>query len=338
MTKKKLDIIIPVYKARDTLFRCLSSIGMQTGIDKVKVYLVNDSCPTGSYASIIKPFQGFIDIEEIILPENSGPGYARQYGIDHSTSPYLMFVDADDTLTNSFVVDALLQAFVRNPNLVLVTSDFYIEQECGDLLPSTDNHIPLYGKVYSRQFLQKYNITFPNLYMNEDFGFQSLAMLYINGLQLHTMHFNDITYIYHYNDKSLTREDVAGQTNLYSTENWLNSIIPIIQQGYKDKLPNTTEFVHTCILELYAMYNYILPYEESRLQKYNQLLYRFRDEILSKYQIVLNDDMLSQIYLLMQSKNKTIESTYQISPIGTLPCIDFYSFLKLMMEGSEDGR
>jgi len=40
---------------------------------------------------------------------NSGPGAARQKGIDNSSSPYIMFLDAGDIVSSRFAMSAALK-------------------------------------------------------------------------------------------------------------------------------------------------------------------------------------------------------------------------------------
>ena len=102
-----IDIIIPAYNAHNTIEKTLLSIVMQNICDKVKVYIVNDNSEQ-NYGLIIKKFEKVLNIKELVLKENKGPGYARQYGIDNSNSEYIFFIDADDVLYDCFSFNALL--------------------------------------------------------------------------------------------------------------------------------------------------------------------------------------------------------------------------------------
>lgn len=96
--KDKINVIIPAYKAHDTILRCLSSIACQTIIDDVSVVIVNDCCPEGDYSEAVQAFSPIMDVREIKMQENGGPGLARQYGIDNTDCEFITFVDADDCL------------------------------------------------------------------------------------------------------------------------------------------------------------------------------------------------------------------------------------------------
>ena len=90
-----IDVIIPAYNAHETIERTLYSIAYQRNSENLNVYIINDNS-IKDYSKEIDFFKNFINIRELKLKENSGPGYARQYGIEHSDSEYIIFIDSDD--------------------------------------------------------------------------------------------------------------------------------------------------------------------------------------------------------------------------------------------------
>lgn len=129
-----IDIIIPAYRAHKTLFRTLASILQQLIIGDIKVTVVNDCCPEGSYKNIIKHFAPFMNIREIKTPKNLGPGLARQYGIDNSTNPYIIFVDADDVLLDCLVVKTLYDKITEYENIPIIVTGTLEETRTGELI------------------------------------------------------------------------------------------------------------------------------------------------------------------------------------------------------------
>ena len=69
MKSEKLDIIIPAYKAQNTIYRTLASIAMQAIIDDIEVTIVND-CDGSDYQDYINYYSKFFKIKEIKMPEN----------------------------------------------------------------------------------------------------------------------------------------------------------------------------------------------------------------------------------------------------------------------------
>lgn len=176
MEEKQIDIIIPAFKVHNTLYQTLCSIAQQTYKDKVKVTIVNDCCPEGSYYKIIKKFKKDLDIEEIKMPKNGGPGLARQYGIDNTKCPYIMFVDADDILLGMAAIENLYKG-IEEHNVGVLFSNFLENNQNNILIPHNSDIIWVFGKIYKRQFLKDNNIYFENIRGNEDALFNKKIIL-----------------------------------------------------------------------------------------------------------------------------------------------------------------
>ncbi len=194
--KADLDIIIPCYNAKETLFNTLASISIQKSAPKFKVYLINDKSDY-DYQDEINNFSDVLDIEEIKLDTNLGPGGARREGINRSNSDYMMFIDSDDLLYNCYSVRNLYQA-VQGYDLCI--SDFIFERD-GVRVVKQRNKIWLHGKIYKRSFLEQYNINFNDTRANEDNGFNRLVLLMNPKIK----YLNKITYVYRENSNSITR-------------------------------------------------------------------------------------------------------------------------------------
>ena len=76
-----IDIIIPLYNSK-TIWYTLASIAYQTDTD-VTVTVVDDcSSKEYDYSKMIEFYQQFLNLQYIRLEKNSGPGVARQKGIE----------------------------------------------------------------------------------------------------------------------------------------------------------------------------------------------------------------------------------------------------------------
>ena len=91
-----VSIVIPVYNANPYLRNCLESIVCQS-FENWECILIDDGSTDGSdeicdeYASLDFRFKVF-------HKQNGGVCSARNYGIDHVSGEWIMFVDADDRL------------------------------------------------------------------------------------------------------------------------------------------------------------------------------------------------------------------------------------------------
>lgn len=203
----RVDIIIPIYNQRDKLIYCLSSIAMQSISDLCDITLINDSSDE-DYSDIINFFQQAINIIEIKINNNKGPGYARQLGLSITKNPFIIFIDADDTFENAYSLEFLYGLMVSKEKPVAVFSSFV--EECSNnkkKVHSKDNTW-LFGKIYSRDFLNRNKIEFLDSRANEDKGFNCQVMLCSQKASENNIKYIDrITYCWKWNKSSITRKD-----------------------------------------------------------------------------------------------------------------------------------
>lgn len=195
-----IDIIIPAYNSKKTIKKTLHSIASQNIIDKFHVYLVND-CGSETYQEEINFFRNMFDIVELMLPFNGGPGVARQYGIDHSDSKYIVFIDSDDYFYSSDSLSTMYNKICFEDSDLLISNFIYERDD--EILIKKKNPVWLHGKMYNREFLQKNDIRFNDTRANEDNGFNRLVFLC--GAKISIL--DKVTYVYSENSSSITRKD-----------------------------------------------------------------------------------------------------------------------------------
>ncbi|MCM1284295.1 MAG: glycosyltransferase [Clostridium sp.] len=106
MKKVKISIVIPVYNTpMEALYRCIHSI-LEQKYPYFEVIIVDDGSNIECYEYLTR--LSLLD-ERILLyrKENGGVSSARNYGIDKANGDYIAFVDADDTIADSFFVNAI---------------------------------------------------------------------------------------------------------------------------------------------------------------------------------------------------------------------------------------
>ena len=194
-----IDVIIPAYNAHDTIEKTLFSIAYQENVRDLNVYIINDASKL-DYSKEIKFFKKMLNIKEVKLDKNVGPGTARQVGIDQSISEYIVFIDSDDVLYSPFALKVLYESIERT-NADVIISSFYEELEDGTIIEHIDDRTWLHGKIYRRDFLENNTIRFNNTYANEDNGFNQLVFLHNSNI----VNIDDYTYLWRYNKNSLTR-------------------------------------------------------------------------------------------------------------------------------------
>ncbi|GFH42243.1 hypothetical protein Hs30E_07940 [Lactococcus hodotermopsidis] len=102
-----ISVIIPFYNAGKTLLEtCESLINQKKTKDlKIEVILV-DNNSTDASVNIAKGFSMiYPETFRYILCEAQGVSNARNYGISHATCEYIMFLDADDTYSETTLQD-----------------------------------------------------------------------------------------------------------------------------------------------------------------------------------------------------------------------------------------
>ena len=96
----KLSVIIPVYKAEATIRRCLDSLLNQPHND-VEIIVINDGSPDTS-GEICQEYAKKYPEIRYIEKENGGVSTARNMGLDLATGDYVVFVDSDDWVYDSY--------------------------------------------------------------------------------------------------------------------------------------------------------------------------------------------------------------------------------------------
>ena len=194
-----IDLIIPCYNAHDTIERTLCSVYMQTLCKDIHIILVDDN--SDKPYDYLKEKYNDLDLEIIRLEKNCGSGCTRRAGMQKGTNKYIMFMDADDTFTNSFAVRRLYD-FIKDNEYDCVTSNFLEDLGNGKFVKHEQDSIWVFGKIYKREFLEKNSIYFNDTRANEDTGFNTVCFFVGNWGYL-----NDNTYIWHYKENSITRRD-----------------------------------------------------------------------------------------------------------------------------------
>ena len=252
-----IDVIIPVYNTNIDIL--LMNLILQTCKDKLRIVIVDD-CSNNSYEESIKYYSKYIDILYIKNKENMGAGLSRQVGIDNSNNPYIMFIDSDDLLYN---IDSINEFLSRIEYYDLISTFEYDEYNDTIFL----NHSTIHGKIYKREFLNKYNIRFNNTRYHEDNYFNNLVLLN-NPRDLELV---ITTYIYRYNKKSLTHID---NKEFERVEVLINNIRDLLNINYNE------DRVKVFLLEKFDYLNRL--YRESDKDK-KEILNRWINKYLNEY-------------------------------------------------------
>ena len=166
-----LDIIIPTYKNKKGLRRTLKSIPFNPNVNVIVI----DDCSNLEYDDILKEYPSLIFYQ---LEKNSGPGMARQYGLDHSNGTYVTFLDTGDYFYEDGL-ETIMNTINKNTYIKLYTFS-YVYDDKNILSDKPDDKT--IGSVYKRSFIEMYNIHFnkEGSYANEDYGFSRACKLILD--------------------------------------------------------------------------------------------------------------------------------------------------------------
>ncbi len=98
------SLIVPIYKIEAYLPKCIDSVLAQTCQD-FELLLVDDGSPDGCGAICDDYARRYPDKIRAVHQPNGGAGAARNHGIELSSGNYLLFIDGDDYLSDSFLAD-----------------------------------------------------------------------------------------------------------------------------------------------------------------------------------------------------------------------------------------
>lgn len=251
-----IDVIIPAYKAHKTIVKTLCSICMQTVSDIVQVIIVNDCCPEGSYENVVKMFSPLVKVKELKMPENGGPGLARQLGIDEGKSPYFTCIDADDVFADELSLNNMLLNIDSNPKVVCACGVF-IELHPDKAIPHHNDMVWMFGKIYRRSFIKKYDIRFNSTRANEDTGFNTKIKLLCSDSDDESIKwFSEPVYFWNDKPDSITRVNDCQYSYDQSFCGWTDNMIEAVNFAKQIKPFNgfITRSAMEFMLHLYTYY------------------------------------------------------------------------------------
>ena len=131
---------------------------------------------------------------KIVSQINQGLSAARNTGLRNATGNFIIFVDSDDTITENFIESLLFASKKFNSEVVMTATTFCSSSNthteklhCGIYNSFTDkvNSLPhggCWNKIYEKDFLDKYNLDFPQGLLYEDNPFTLKVLYYCSSL------------------------------------------------------------------------------------------------------------------------------------------------------------
>ncbi|MDU3191564.1 glycosyltransferase [Veillonella parvula] len=124
-----LSIIVPIYNVEQYLDRCIQSILNQT-YQNLEIILVDDGA-TDCSGAIADSYAAKDKRIKVFHKENGGLSDARNYGLEHVTGDYILFIDSDDFIVN-IMCERLITVASSN-NADIVSCNYYIYRGDDDI-------------------------------------------------------------------------------------------------------------------------------------------------------------------------------------------------------------
>ena len=209
----KISVIVPIYNVETYLYKCLSSLSAQTFRDFEVIAI--DDCSTDNSINVFKDAIAKLNFAKkqvrlIRHKYNRGLSAARNTGINESDSPFVYFLDSDDSITPDCLEVLYNNAFYRDKPVDMVVGNYIIDgPEIGcphihikDSFLSQKEYIRVYCKelVYPmawnrliyKDFIKRYNLYFEEGLIHEDTLWNFMVLDFVNRVKV----INHTTYIY----------------------------------------------------------------------------------------------------------------------------------------------
>lgn len=104
----EVSIVVPVHNGAATVGRCLSSLQAQT-VQSYELIFVDDGSTDGT-REVLEGLLAGCDNARVVAQQQAGVSAARNRGIAEARGKYLLFVDADDTVSPALLEKTLATA------------------------------------------------------------------------------------------------------------------------------------------------------------------------------------------------------------------------------------
>ena len=221
MIEKLVSVIIPIYNAERYILRCVNSVIKQS-YRNIEIILINDGS-TDNSQELCNSLLNCDRRIRVINKENGGVHTARNEGIKIAHGEYITFIDSDDWINEDYILELIKNMEEKKADLIICNyqdvyikgnKEKYIANDNGEdryisICNSVDKIFftnglinPCWGKLYKKQIIKKYNLSFKSLKLSEDtlFNLEYLGYcknIFINSKSLYF-------YVHYENNNNLT--------------------------------------------------------------------------------------------------------------------------------------
>lgn len=198
-----ISVIIPVYNSEKTITRCIKSVLTQI-YSNFELIVIDDGSSDNTWNMMLQ-FSSCPKVK-IIRQKNCGVSVARNVGIKIAQGEYLAFIDADDYVKPTFLLN-LVEQYTKGSNidlavigLIEVKNNVYIKSVYKSGTFSSRSFLNyifdvngpegyLWNKLWKTEIIKKYNIFLDkNVKEAEDLLFTIQYLLHANLVSINDVH------------------------------------------------------------------------------------------------------------------------------------------------------
>lgn len=288
--KKKVSIIVPIYKSEAFLPRLIESMQGQT-YSNLEIILVDDESPDNS-GIICDEYAAIDERIKVIHKKNGGCSEARNSGLELVTGDYLTFIDGDDWMEPDCIeyFVSLMEnndcQMAMSDNLMKESTPKQIDKDSVRILTNeeavctilyVDVPVAAWNKMYVTDIIISNKINFPFSYFGEGLYFSAMAAQ--NCTRIALGHRKVYGYRMNNSNSGTTVRKVQDGINALDHAIYVNDHISIHSKNVKyagDWHVNRTTF---------NLFWYI--YNSGEKKKYKDLLKKTRKELWRTFPSVL---------------------------------------------------
>ena len=184
----ELSIIVPVFNVQDYVEKCILSL-LDIPIKNFEIIVVDDGSMDNSINIVSNSNNEKI---RILKQENKGLSAARNTGLKNAIGNYILFVDSDDYIENSFSIKSMIEIAKRKKcDIVIGNGKYFWNDEKNYYIYSMEN--------YNRNFLINNKLFFLEGIYHEDAEW--MPNVFINSSNIYFL--GNEFYIYRQRDGSI---------------------------------------------------------------------------------------------------------------------------------------
>lgn len=217
-----VSIISPIYNVAPYIRDCIDSLRAQTMQD-FEVLFIDDHGQDNSITIAQEYTRGDVRFRYLSTPQNSGPGIARNIGIEAARGEYIAFIDSDDVWQPTFLEHLYAQAAPTTGDERVGLDLVYCQLQYrggdrdgkvfrnpvlprGAFMPALKRQFLLHFVTFSvcfifrREFLLQNHLRFPSERNSEDTNFLTRCLLLAESIAC----VDEPLYVYCIREQSLT--------------------------------------------------------------------------------------------------------------------------------------